>query len=85
MCIRDSRETALPPQDIPLDVVYEDDDVIVVNKPTGLVGQGRLAELGDVHGDRLTAGEAGAFGGGLAVDTDAALGDQEMCIRDSPT
>ena len=25
------------PQDIPLDVVYEDDDVIVVNKPTGLV------------------------------------------------
>lgn len=31
------RETALPPQDIPLDVVYDDDDVIVVNKPTGLV------------------------------------------------
>ena len=31
------RETALPPQDIPLDVVDEDDDVIVVNKPTGLV------------------------------------------------
>ena len=25
------------PQDIPLDVVYEDDDVIVVNKPRGLV------------------------------------------------
>ena len=31
------RETALLPQDIPLVVVYEDDDVIVVNKPTGLV------------------------------------------------
>ena len=31
------RETALPPQGIPLDVGYEDDDVIVVNKPTGLV------------------------------------------------
>ena len=31
------RETALEPQDIPLDVVYEDDDVIVVNKPKGLV------------------------------------------------
>ena len=31
------RETALTPQDIPLDVVYEDDDVVVVNKPTGLV------------------------------------------------
>ena len=25
------------PQDIPLDVVFEDDDVIVVNKPVGLV------------------------------------------------
>ena len=25
------------PQDLPLDVVYEDDDVIVVNKPSGLV------------------------------------------------
>ncbi len=25
------------PQDIPLDVVYEDDDVIIVNKPSGLV------------------------------------------------
>ena len=31
------RETALPPQDIPLDVVYEDEDVIVVNKPVGMV------------------------------------------------
>jgi len=30
-------ETALTAQDIPLDVVYEDRDVIVVNKPRGLV------------------------------------------------
>ena len=27
----------LDPEDIPLDIVYEDDDVIVVNKPKGLV------------------------------------------------
>ena len=27
----------LIPQDIPLDIVYEDDDVVVVNKPVGLV------------------------------------------------
>lgn len=27
----------LVPQNIPLDVIYEDDDVIVVNKPVGLV------------------------------------------------
>ena len=30
-------DTAVEPQDIPLDVVYEDGDVIVVNKPVGLV------------------------------------------------
>ena len=30
-------ETALVPQNIPLDVVYEDADVIVVNKPRGMV------------------------------------------------
>ena len=30
-------DTSLTAQDIPLDVVYEDDDVIVVNKPAGLV------------------------------------------------
>ena len=35
--IEEGRETALEPQDIPLDVVYEDEDVIVVNKPSGLV------------------------------------------------
>ena len=33
----EAEETALAPQDIPLDVVYEDQDVIVVNKPVGLV------------------------------------------------
>ena len=31
------RDTAVTAQDIPLDVVYEDGDVIVVNKPKGLV------------------------------------------------
>jgi 23S rRNA pseudouridine1911/1915/1917 synthase len=29
--------SALTPQDIPLEVVFEDEDVIVVNKPRGLV------------------------------------------------
>ena len=33
----EAAETAVVAQDIALDVVYEDDDVIVVNKPTGLV------------------------------------------------
>ena len=35
--VPEARDTALTAQDIPLDVVYEDADVIVVNKPAGLV------------------------------------------------
>lgn len=31
------RETDLVPEDIPLDLVYEDDDIIIVNKPRGMV------------------------------------------------
>ncbi|MCH4896527.1 RluA family pseudouridine synthase [Marinilabiliaceae bacterium JC040] len=31
------REITIIPQDIPLDIVYEDDQLIVVNKPAGLV------------------------------------------------
>ena len=35
--IAEAVDSALTAQDIPLDVVYEDEDVIVVNKPSGLV------------------------------------------------
>ena len=35
--IPEVKDTAVEAQDIPLDVVYEDGDVIVVNKPAGLV------------------------------------------------
>lgn len=35
--MEEAAEPALEAQDIPLDVVYEDDDVIVVNKPRGMV------------------------------------------------
>ena len=30
------KEVALEPQDIPLDVIYEDDDIIAINKPKGM-------------------------------------------------
>ena len=33
----EAAETDLQAQDIPLDIRYEDDDVIVINKPNGLV------------------------------------------------
>ena len=35
--IPDPEEVPIIPQDIPLEVVYEDEDVIVVNKPVGMV------------------------------------------------
>ena len=31
------KETKLIPQDIPIDIIYEDSDIIVVNKPKGMV------------------------------------------------
>lgn len=31
------KEVSLKPQDIPLDIIYEDNDIIVVNKQKGLV------------------------------------------------
>lgn len=35
--IPEVKETNIKPEDIPIDVVYQDDDIIVVNKPKGLV------------------------------------------------
>ena len=31
------QETSIEPENIPLDIVYEDGDVIVINKPKGMV------------------------------------------------
>jgi 23S rRNA pseudouridine1911/1915/1917 synthase len=33
----DIKETNIAPENIPLDIVYEDDDILVVNKPSGMV------------------------------------------------
>ena len=35
--IPDSSEPDIVPEDIPLDILYEDDDVLIVNKPKGMV------------------------------------------------
>ncbi len=59
------------PEDIPIDVVYEDDDLIVVNKPAGLVvhpaagnQSGTLANALAFHFDRLST-RGGAIRPGL--------------------
>jgi len=35
--IPEIKKTALKPQDIPLDIIYEDNDILVVNKAKGMV------------------------------------------------
>ena len=35
--IPDAVETTIDPENIPLDILYEDDDVLIVNKPKGMV------------------------------------------------
>ena len=35
--IPEAKETKLEAQDIPIEIIYEDNDIIVVNKPKGLV------------------------------------------------
>ncbi len=35
--IEEAAESHMGPEDIPLDVIYEDDDLIVINKPVGMV------------------------------------------------
>lgn len=59
------------PEDIPIDIIYEDDDLIVVNKPAGLVVHpaagnqtGTLANALAFHFDRLST-NGGAIRPGL--------------------
>ena len=37
LTIPEPKEVDIQPKEIPLDIVYEDDDVVVINKPKGLV------------------------------------------------
>ena len=39
----------LEPQEIPLDIIYEDKDIIVINKPKGMVVQPRETEIQMEH------------------------------------
>ena len=38
ICVRLPEETSdFPPEDIPLDIIYEDDDIVVINKKPGII------------------------------------------------
>ena len=37
VAVSDIKEPDILPEDIPLDILYEDDDVLIVNKPKGMV------------------------------------------------
>ena len=52
MLDRPHYDTTIEPEDIPLDVVYEDDDLMVVNKPAGLVVH---PGVGNFHGTLVNA------------------------------
>ena len=52
MLDRPRHESTIEPEDIPLDVVYEDDEVMVVNKPAGLVVH---PGAGNFHGTLVNA------------------------------
>ena len=42
----------IPPEDIPLNVIYEDDDIIIVNKPAGMLVH---PARGNLHGTLVNA------------------------------
>ncbi len=52
MLDRPRHDSTIEPEDIPLDVVYEDDDVMVINKPAGLVVH---PGAGNFHGTLVNA------------------------------
>jgi len=52
MLDRPHYDTTIEPEDIPIDVVYEDDDLMVINKPAGLVVH---PGVGNFHGTLVNA------------------------------
>jgi len=52
MLDRPHYDTSIEPEDIPLDIVYEDDDLMVINKPAGLVVH---PGVGNFHGTLVNA------------------------------
>ena len=73
----DVKETSLEGQDIPLDIVYEDEDILILNKPAGLVvhpgngnPNGTLVNALIYAGKSLAGGDAGRPGIVHRIDKD---------------
>ena len=61
--IPEVRETEIVPTDIPLDIVYEDEDVLVINKPKGLVVHPAAGHQDDTLVNGLLFSKAGELSG----------------------
>ena len=57
------KETEIVPTDIPLDIVYEDEDVLVINKPKGLVVHPAAGHQDDTLVNGLLFSKAGELSG----------------------
>ena len=81
---------ALAPENIPLDIVYEDDDMVVVNKPAGMVVHpaagvhgGTLANALAYHFQQLPAARGGALRPGLVHRLDRDTSGLVMVAKNS--
>ena len=61
--IPEVKETEIVPTDIPLDIVYEDEDVIVLNKPKGVVVHPAAGHQDDTLVNGLLFSKAGELSG----------------------
>ena len=61
--IPEPKETEIVPTDIPLDIVYEDEDVLVINKPKGLVVHPAAGHQEDTLVNGLLFSKAGELSG----------------------
>ena len=51
----DPQSTEIRPEDIPLDIIYEDENILIVNKPYGLLSQSDQSKTQDCLVNRVQA------------------------------
>lgn len=61
--ITKDEEVNIEPQDIPLDIIYEDDDIIIVNKPKGMVVHPAVGNFTDTLVNALMFSHKNALSG----------------------